>query len=131
MKKRILVIDDEELLIRTMNRLLEKTGYDVFSVKNALDAETLVEEQEVDLIISDIRMPGKNGIEVVRGLIEKMRELYGREIPFIFITGFADKKMKNEARKLRPAGYLMKPFDLKQLLEVIETSDAAPFFVSP
>lgn len=127
MKKRILVIDDEEILIRTMNRLLEKTGYEVFSVKNGADAEILLEEQEIDLIISDIHMPGRNGVESMKRLVGKAKKIYGRDIPFIFITGFTDQKIKKQAKALGSRAYLMKPFDLVKLMDVIESSVETDF----
>lgn len=114
MPKKILVIDDEELLIKTMNRLLEKKGYQVYSVKNGQDAKVMAEEEDFDLIISDVRMPGQNGIQIVKG-IQKIRT-----IPVIFITGFADEKLEKEAKTIHPVAYLMKPFDLHEMLAAIE-----------
>ena len=118
-KKKILVIDDEELLIRTMSRLLEKIGYEVYCVKSGMDAEALVLEQDVDFIISDVRMPGKNGVEVVKSLIKIVWERYQRIVPYLFITGFADKQAEDDALKLKPLAYLMKPFDLKELTSAV------------
>ena len=69
-KKRILVIDDEELLIKTFDRLLEKQGYEVYTVKNGADAIVMVEEEQFDLIITDIRMPGDDGVETIKKIDE-------------------------------------------------------------
>ena len=119
-KKRILVIDDEELLIRSMSRLLEKFGHQVYTAKNADDAEAMAEEEEFDLIICDIRMPGKNGVEIVktiqRFLVSKKRQ----KIPIIFVTGFVDEQIEQEAKKLEPLAYLLKPFDLEELMGIIK-----------
>ena len=114
MIKKILVIDDEELLIRTMNRLLEKNGYLVYSTKSSQDAEVIAEEEEFDLLICDIRMPGRNGVETAK-CIQNIKPM-----PIIFITGFADEAIEEEAQKLNPVAYLMKPFDAHEMLAIIE-----------
>src|SRR3972149_4172768 len=109
--KKILVIDDEELLVRTMNRLLETSGYDVYTVKSANDAQAMAEGEDFDLIISDIRIPGKNGVEIVK-TIQNLRVSSGKKIiPVIFVTGFADEAIEKEAKKLNPIAYFLKPFD--------------------
>ncbi len=118
--KKILVIDDEELLIRTMIKFLEKLGYEVYSVKNGRDAEAIVEEEDFDLLICDIRMPGKSGVEVVKSIKHFTLTKNKKEIPVIFITGFADEKMEKEAKALKPAAYLTKPFDVEEILRSIQ-----------
>jgi len=79
-----------------------------------------VEEDDFDAIISDIRMPGKNGVETVT-LIKEIIEKQNRKMPaIIFITGFSDKESKKEAKKLNYAGFLYKPFDSQELLNAIK-----------
>ena len=58
MAKNILIIDDEELIIKSLKKLLEKNGYSVFIAKNGQDALVMAEEESFDLIVADIRMPG-------------------------------------------------------------------------
>ena len=122
MSKRILVIDDEELLIRTMNKLLEKAGYEVYTVKNGEDAIAIVEEEDFDLGICDIRMPGKNGIEVVQVIQNSLLTKKKKPFPIIFVTGFADENMEANAKKLSPVGYLFKPFDANELLSIVRSN---------
>src|SRR3989338_2730017 len=117
MAKKILVIDDEELLIRTMSKLLEKSGYEVYTAKNGMDAEAMAEEENFDLIISDIRMPGMNGVKTVEAVQELLKAAGKPAIPVIFVTGFADEAIEAEAKKLKPLAYLYKPFDVKEILE--------------
>ena len=83
--KRILVIDDEEILTKTFSRLLERNGYDVYIAKNGEDAQTIAEEERIDLIISDIRMPGLNGVETIKA-IQIATTNREEQIPIIFIT---------------------------------------------
>ena len=67
MAKKILVIDDEELIIRSLTKLMESKGYEVVVAKRGQDAIVIAEEEDFDVIVSDIRMPGVNGIEAVTG----------------------------------------------------------------
>lgn len=114
--KKILILDDEELIIRTLAKLLEKSGYDVLVVKNGEDAVAMVEEEEMDLIISDIRMPGLNGLEAMKRVCQEQAQKGKKKIPMIFITGYADPQLEEEARRLSPVDYLYKPFDLPDLM---------------
>jgi len=120
MAKKILVIDDEELIIKSLSRLLEKNGYEVFIVKNGQDAFDMVEEEDFDLILADIRMPGMNGVEIIEK-IKKEKSIKGqKQMPIIFITGYADEVIEKKARVLSPVGYLYKPFDNEKLLNAIK-----------
>lgn len=118
MPKKILLIDDEEILTKTFNKLLQKGGYDVFTSKNTLDASVLLEEEPFDLVISDIRMPGENGVSTLK----KVRSGQGinSKTPIIFMTGFADSQVEAEAKALKPIAYLHKPFDNLEILSTIE-----------
>lgn len=116
-KKSILVIDDEELLTRTYARLLERNGYVVYVSKNGQDAQIMAEEEEFHLIISDIRMPGIDGVETVKAI--RKQAMPGTQTPVIFVTGFADERAEAEAKKLGPLAYLFKPFDNEELLQIV------------
>lgn len=116
--KNILLIDDEELIVKTLSKLLEKEGYDVIIIKNSKDAVVIVEEIHFDLIISDIRMPGFSGTECIAEIKKKLKT---KCPPVIFITGFADSKLKEEATKLNPIAYIKKPFDIPELTDRIKT----------
>lgn len=118
MTKKILVIDDEELLTRTLTLLLERKGYEVLAVKNGQEAEAICEEEEFDLIIADIRMPGMNGIETVKSI---RRRKNGKDIPVIFISGYVDDSLEKEIESFHPFGYFRKPFDNDCLISKIET----------
>ena len=122
MRKRILVIDDEELLVRTFARLLEKINFDVSVASRPDDAIDMAQKENFDLVLCDIRMPGRNGVETIRKMREVQKGKGGQEAPVIFLTGFADPKLEREAQTLNPAAYLYKPFDTTRLLEAIETA---------
>lgn len=120
MGKNILVIDDEELVVRSMTKLLEKNGYEVFVAKTGQDALVMAEEEEFGLIIADIRMPGINGVETVQSIYKKLQETNTKKIPIIFITGYADEKIKQEAETLAPIAYIYKPFDMPELVNKVK-----------
>ena len=119
MAKRILVVDDEELLIRSLTRLLEKHGYEVYTTRNGTDAQVMVGEEDFDLVICDIRMPGVNGVETVRSIQKIVRSQNKADLPVIFITGFADETIEEEAKKMKPLAYLYKPFEVQEILQLI------------
>ena len=115
MKKTILIIDDEDILTRTFTKLLERQGYEVYTAKKGQDALCMAEAQNFDLIISDIRMPGLNGVETVR----QIRALKPG-VPVIFMSGFADAQLEAEAQDLEPMAFLCKPFDSIELLNLLK-----------
>lgn len=112
MAKNILVIDDEELIVKSLSKLLEKNGYAVLVAKNGQDALAMVEEENFDLIIADIRMPGMNGVEIIEEVCGKLK----KNIPTIFITGYSDEEIKKKAKTLKPVAYIYKPFDIQELV---------------
>jgi len=126
LRKKILVIDDEELLVKTFARLLEKVNYDVRVASRPEDAIAMAEKEDFDLVLCDIRMPGKNGVETIREM-QAARERKGRKsTPVIFLTGFADPKLEREAQALSPVAYIYKPFDTEKLLILIDSSVREP-----
>ena len=122
MRKKILVIDDEEILIKTFSRLLDKLNYEVLVASRPEDALAMAEEEDFDLILCDIRMPGKNGVETIREIRSIQKGNGKPESPVIFLTGFADPKLEEQAQVLHPVAYIYKPFDTNKLLEVIKTA---------
>ncbi len=119
MSKKILLIDDEELIIRSLLKLLEKNGYQVFIAKNGQDAVIMAEEEDFDLILADIRMPGINGVEAVDNIYKNTKRNQ-KKIPAIFMTGYADEIVEKKAKTLAPVAYIYKPFDKDALLEKIK-----------
>lgn len=117
MPKHILLIDDENLVAESINRLLKKQGYNVTIASNGKDAIKIVKVEEggFDLIIADIRMPDMNGIEIIK----KIREIVKRPVPEVLITGYASEENFKEAQELKVAGYIYKPFDICEFMDVV------------
>lgn len=115
--KKILVIDDDDLVRKSVEGLLRIEGYDSVCVKNAFEALHQIKETDFDLIISDIRMPGMNGVEAVREIRRMFNESSKKQIPIVFITGYAETSTELDAEKLGEV--ILKPFDLTRLAMTI------------
>ena len=105
----ILVVDDELSMREFLKILLEKEGYEVTTASEASSAIDLIQEKEFDLVLSDIKMPGMDGIEFVKTLDGKFE--------VIIMTGHGSDKDEEEARRLGAFEYLRKPVDIEQLMD--------------
>jgi DNA-binding NtrC family response regulator len=105
-KSHVLVVDDEELYRRSLGRILSRVGHLVTEARDAADALSLLAHGGVDLVVADIRMPGLNGLELVRQIHE-----IDPDLPCIVVTGFASPESSVEALRAGAFWYLEKPFD--------------------
>lgn len=120
--KKILIIDDDKLVIKSLRRLLEQEGYIVSCAENSSVALDLAEQIDFDLIISDIRMPGVDGITTVKKIKQISEEQNKKAAPIIFITGYSDSQSDTMAKAVNPADFIYKPFDKDKFLQSIETA---------
>ena len=118
--KKILLIDDDKLILMTLKRLLAKEGYKVTTALNGMAALKHIQEAEFDLIISDIKMPNMDGVETVKKIREYLVKNNKKPIPEIFITAYAKEEIYQMALSLKAAEYIEKPFDVKALLQAIK-----------
>lgn len=109
-------------MLKSLEKLLRKIGYEVVCAKNDQEALRHVEDGNFDLAVSDIRMPGKNGVEIMLEIERLLSSKGERRLPVIFLTGFADDKTEREAQALSPVAYIFKPFDTAKLLQVIQST---------
>ena len=112
---KIIVVDDEEIVLSLICDTLEDEGYDIKTASNGEDALKIIEQDNFDLIISDIRMPGIDGIE----LIKKTREIQP-EIGVIFMTGYANLNSAKNAIKQGAFDYIMKPFEISEIRKAVK-----------
>lgn len=126
MEKNILVIDDEEIITKSLQKLLKKEGYGVTVAKNAAEALAAVKDQDFDLIVSDVRIPQVDGIEIIKEIRGCLKEQGKPALPEILITGYADEERYKSAVGLKVADYIYKPFDTAQFLEAIKRNLDAP-----
>ncbi|ADW17988.1 two component, sigma54 specific, transcriptional regulator, Fis family [Desulfobulbus propionicus DSM 2032] len=107
----ILVVDDEPNYQIVLSELLKDEGYEVFTADSGLAGLPIVYSTDLDLVLSDMKMPGMDGIE----FLGKIKE-YNRELPVILITAYAEVEKAVEAMRLGAFTYLAKPFSNTQLL---------------
>ena len=122
MKPRVLLIDDEDLVVRSVTKLLAKGGYDVFTCLNGDAAIERAGQDRFDFVVCDVRMPGKDGVETAHQIRILQAAKGNALIPIVFLTGYADPLLEKKARELNPVDYMMKPFDALQLLDLIRIS---------
>ena len=120
MNKKILLIDDEELVVKSIEKLLRKEGYVVVSVRDGESAIRKVADEDFNLIVTDIRMPQIDGIETITKIRELRRKKGKDQIPEICITGYAEEEVNKKAEVLGVADYLFKPFDLRDFLACVK-----------
>lgn len=116
MRKKILVIDDDALVLKSLENLLSREGYKVECARNGVEAKEKLRSSPAHLIICDIRMPDEDGIHVIQNLKRICQEEIKSELPFMFITGYASEEAPIDAIKLGAKDYILKPFDLNELV---------------
>ena len=117
MKKRILVVDDDKLILKIIEMNLSRAGYEVFTVEKGMEAISFLKNQDVDLILLDIEMPIVSGMKTLE-LIRKKPEM--ADIPVIFLTASAERELVIEACRLEAADYVVKPCVPSELINRIE-----------
>jgi two-component system response regulator PilR (NtrC family) len=105
MKETILIVDDELSMREFLAILLEREGYQTVSAANAAEAVKLMEQGGIDLVISDVQMPGLNGIELLAQIKDK-----SPETAVLMMTAFSAAEQAVEAMKLGAYDYIAKPF---------------------
>jgi DNA-binding response OmpR family regulator len=111
--QQILLIDDDELILKVINRILSREGYEVKTATNGKDAMELIEIQKFDLLITDIMMPYSNGFEV----ISKFKQHPNAEgVPIIVISSVGTENAVREGLNIGADDYLRKPIMPDELL---------------
>lgn len=115
-KGKILVVDDDRLVLATLTHGLLQAGYEVIDTDNGDDAILLAREHRPDLALLDIRMEGKSGFDVAAVLRQS------NHTPFMFLSAFADDDTVAQVRALGAVDYLVKPLEVKQILPAVEAA---------
>jgi uncharacterized protein (TIGR02266 family) len=117
-EKHILIVDDEEDIRDLLEDILSEKGYRTSKAADGSEAiQFLANHRDVDLVISDVRMPEMNGVE----LLKNVREHSPDQPRFIFVTGYADISVSG-AFEEGACGYIRKPFNWSDLIEKVEDS---------
>jgi two-component system response regulator FixJ len=114
-KGKVYVIDDDDAMRDSLNFLLESAGFDVTLFDSALNFLDASAELEFGCVVSDVRMPGLDGIE----LLKRMKIQHGA-FPIVIMTGHGDVPLAVEAMKLGALDFLEKPFEDDRLITTIE-----------
>jgi len=116
-KEQILVIDDSENVLEIVRRNLSQKGYVVYTVTNVIDGISFLESTPIDLVITDLKMPNINGIEMVRHVKENFKHT-----EVLVITGFPSIEAAVESVKLGAEEFLIKPFTDEELFRAVSVA---------
>ena len=114
MKIKVLLVDDEKDFVETLDERLQIRDFNVTTALSGDEALKLVEENDFDVIVLDVQMPGKSGVETLKEIknLEQLSQV-------IMLTGHATVKTAIEGMKSGAYDYLMKPTDTDELIEMI------------
>jgi len=115
MNCKILIVDDEPTILESGKMILEDEGYKVMTAQDGLHAIDLIEKDLPDLVITDFRMPGLNGL----GLINWIQN-YNASLPVIMITSYVNRGIRNIVLKSGAVEFMLKPIDYNELIQKIE-----------
>jgi len=117
MKKTILIVDDSENIRNLLIFTLENAGYNVLAAEDGFDAFKFLDNNQVDIILTDLYMPNINGIE----LIKKVRKKDSfKQIPILMLTTESQQDKKLMAKDVGANGWIIKPFAPEKLLAAID-----------
>lgn len=117
-RSRILVVEDDELVRRTISAMLERMECEILHASDGVEAMSVVESLDPDLVLLDLMMPRMNGFQFLRAF----RALDRWETPVVIVSAKNDPVDHYWARKLGAVDYIPKPFRYRRLAEIVETA---------
>ncbi len=122
MKKKVLVIDDEKIVLDSVSKILQNENFDVHTTLHGKAGIHLAINEPFDIVLTDIRMPHVDGLQVLRD-IKRIKP----SVPVLIITGYATITSAVQAMKLGAANYIEKPFTPDELIRIVSSTidDAA------
>jgi len=115
-KGKILVVDDDRLVLATLTHGLANAGYEIIDADNGDDAILLARKHRPDLALLDIRMEGMSGFDVAAYLRQSL------QTPFMFLSAFSDDATVAQVKALGAVAYLVKPLDIAQIVPTVEAA---------
>lgn len=109
-QRKVLVVDDDPVVARSFDRVLTGKGYAVISARDGVEALQKLKDEKYDVVFTDIRMPGMNGIEVARRIKASQPWL-----PVVIVTGYGTDENEAQARAAGVAGFLRKPLSPEEI----------------
>ncbi|MFH0739466.1 MAG: response regulator [Candidatus Omnitrophota bacterium] len=116
-KKRIFIVDDDEVILESLRRLLVLAGFEVEAAKDSKEVITRIKVFKPQLILLDLLMPGMGGFEICE-ILNSDKQTSG--IPIIILSALADPADIKRAYHLGVVGYLGKPYDFNELLKEVQ-----------
>ena len=114
-KSRLLIVDDDEGMRENLAELFESLGYDVRIAANTPEALAALDEQDVDLLLTDYKMPGPTGVELIEAARRRRPGLRA-----VLMTAFGDSFTEIESVRRGAVGYLNKPFEADEVVAFVE-----------
>jgi len=114
-KSRLLIVDDDEGMRENLAELFESLGYDVRIAANTPEALAALDEQDVDLLLTDYKMPGPTGVELIEAARRRRPGLRA-----VLMTAFGDSFSEIESVRRGAVGYLNKPFEADEVVAFVE-----------
>ncbi len=114
---RILVCEDDIMMLKTIEFALIREGHEVFEASDGDQGINILQEEKVDLLITDINLPYAKGLELVRFINTQLES----RVPVIIVSGITLDETRDHALELGAIGYLTKPFDPAELLGMIDS----------
>ncbi|MFZ6655794.1 ANTAR domain-containing response regulator [Undibacterium sp. TJN19] len=115
-KSTILLVEDDQLTLSLLSTVLHEADYDIIQARCGEDALNVILMQEPDMALLDINMPGMSGLD----LADRLRS--DTSIPFMFLSATSDSDIVRQAVEYGAVGYLVKPFDIANLIPTVEAS---------
>ncbi len=116
MAKKILVIDDDQSILSIFEYILQEAGYQTETASDGYEAlEKVKQHADIDLVFTDVKMPGLSGIDTFKE-IQKIRP----RMLVVMMTGYSVDELLKEAFELGAYGVIYKPFDMEEVLSIIE-----------
>ena len=114
--KRILVVDDDEISRSTLADLFEDEGYDVAVANDGLVAEAMLSSYDPHLVVTDLVMPGLDGLGLARRIAQS-----GRGLPVIIVSSHSTAEIERLAAEVGARGFIRKPIAFADLLELVQS----------
>ena len=118
-KTKVLILDDEPIVLKRLKPALEKSGYDVEAFSSSLEASNRIMEKEFDIVITDLKMEGIDGMEFLTRVKDR-----SPVTEVIVITGFATMETAKESFKKGVFDFLAKPFKLGEIKDVVAKAES-------
>ncbi|MDH5657650.1 MAG: response regulator [Spirochaetia bacterium] len=114
--KKVLAVDDAPTVLKIVDFTLSDEGYQVKTAASAEEAKKLLESESFDIGIFDVNMPGQNGIDLTKDV---MQSDSGKHMKIVIVTTESSEELKSAGKAAGAVGWLVKPFESEDLLELV------------